>query len=515
MINSELLLHPARSNTTYSTNAAIMKFRWLLLLPSFLSVFLFSSSAEATKLLSSSQAMPAIAQITSGAQLRGLQVTRDGFFLRTRGGEPTSIKVRRSRDGRTIEFDLEGTTLLERLNSQTVSVNRYGVSQIQFSQVQTSPALTRITLSVNKNSPDWQASVSSFGGVVILPLGNVARTDDSSGSRQSPSSASPTQPSVVTTANQLAEIESVGLANNATQLLIVADQNIRATSSWDTRENVYRIKVSNARLGDQFRGPQLDASSPIQQVRVRQQNPDTVEFLVRPNAGVQIGELNQPSERILALSLQRARQSTPAARSIPVPPPETNNSSGSLPRVPRGRIVVMVDPGHGGQDPGAIGIGGIQEKDIILPIAQQVAALLEQQGVQAVLTRDSDYFVDLAPRVAMAERVGASLFVSIHANSLSLSRPDVNGLETYYFSSGVGLARTIHNSVLQNANVGNRGVRQARFFVLRKTSMPAVLVEVGYVTGAQDAARLSNPAFQRQMAEAIARGILEYIRQNR
>ncbi|MGQ4647212.1 N-acetylmuramoyl-L-alanine amidase [Lyngbya aestuarii] len=501
-----------------------MKFRWLLLLPSFLSVFLFSSAAEAAKLLSSSssssQTMPVIAQITSGAQLRGFQVTRDGFFLRTRGGEPTTIKVRRSRDGRTIEFDLEGTTLLERLNSQTVSVNRYGVSQVQFSQVQTSPALTRVTLSVNKNSPDWQASVSNFGGIVILPLGGVAQTDDSSGSRPSPSSASSassTQPAVVTTANQLAEIESVGLANNATQLLIVANQKIRATSSWDTRENVYRIKVSNARLASGFRGPQLDGSSPIQQVRVRQQKPDIVEFLVRPNAGVQIGELNQPSERILALSLQWARQSTPTARSIPVPPPERerNNSSASLPRVPRGRIVVVVDPGHGGQDPGAIGIGGLQEKDIILPIAQQVATLLEQQGIQAVLTRDSDYFVDLAPRVAMAERVGASLFVSIHANSLSLSRPDVNGLETYYFSSGVGLARTIHNSILQSANIGNRGVRQARFFVLRKTSMPAVLVEVGYVTGNQDAARLSNPASQRQMAEAIARGVLEYIRQNR
>ncbi len=149
-----------------------------------------------------------------------------------------------------------------------------------------------------------------------------------------------------------------------------------------------------------------------------------------------------------------------------------------------------------------------------MPIAQQVASILEQQGVQAVLTRRSDYFVDLAPRVAMAERMNADLFVSIHANSMGLSRPDISGLETYYYSSGQRLAQTIHNSISQSMDVKNRGVRRARFFVLRKTSMPSVLVEVGFVTGREDAVKLSNPTYRSQMAEAIARGILQYIQQN-
>jgi N-acetylmuramoyl-L-alanine amidase len=173
----------------------------------------------------------------------------------------------------------------------------------------------------------------------------------------------------------------------------------------------------------------------------------------------------------------------------------------------------MIDPGHGGKDPGAIGIGGLREKDVILPISQQVAALLQQQGIQAVMTRSDDRFISLEGRVQMARQARATLFVSIHANSLSLRRPDVNGVETYYFSSQ-RLAQEIHYSMLQSLNVRDRGVRRARFYVLRNNSIPAVLVEVGYVTGAGDAPKLASPAFQRQMAEAIARGILLYIRQN-
>jgi N-acetylmuramoyl-L-alanine amidase len=175
----------------------------------------------------------------------------------------------------------------------------------------------------------------------------------------------------------------------------------------------------------------------------------------------------------------------------------------------------MVDPGHGGPDPGAIGLGGLRETNVVLPIAQQVAAILNQQGVQAVLTRTGEYDVDLAPRVAMAERMDANLFVSIHANSIDSSR-DINGLETYYYSSASAqrLARSIHNSILQSIDIPDRGIRTARFYVLRKTSMPSVLVEVGFVTGRQDAAKLSNPTYRSQMAQAIARGILQYIQQN-
>jgi N-acetylmuramoyl-L-alanine amidase len=175
--------------------------------------------------------------------------------------------------------------------------------------------------------------------------------------------------------------------------------------------------------------------------------------------------------------------------------------------------VVAIDPGHGGGDVGAVGIGGIQEKEIVLDISKQVAAILEQQGVQAIMTRSDDREVELEPRVDLAERVNATLFVSIHANAIDMSRPDINGIETYYYDNGESLARTIHNSVLQGTGAPDRRVRQARFYVLRKTSMPSVLVEVGFVTGADDAPKLRDPAYRSQMAASIARGVLLYLRQ--
>jgi N-acetylmuramoyl-L-alanine amidase len=88
-------------------------------------------------------------------------------------------------------------------------------------------------------------------------------------------------------------------------------------------------------------------------------------------------------------------------------------------------------------------------------------------------------------------------------------------LETYYYDSGLELARIVHSNILQSLNIRDRGVRRARFFVLRKSSMPSILVETGFMTGQQDVSRLVTPQYQAQMADAIARGVLQYLRQVR
>jgi N-acetylmuramoyl-L-alanine amidase len=138
-------------------------------------------------------------------------------------------------------------------------------------------------------------------------------------------------------------------------------------------------------------------------------------------------------------------------------------------------------------------LGGLLEKDVVLPISKRVAAILEQNGVQTILTRDSDFFVELQGRVNIAERANASLFVSIHGNAVG-NRPDVNGLEVYYYDSGYNLAEVVRRSILQNiSTIKDRGTRKARFYVLRKSSMPSILVEVGYMTGREDNPRLGKP----------------------
>lgn len=185
-----------------------------------------------------------------------------------------------------------------------------------------------------------------------------------------------------------------------------------------------------------------------------------------------------------------------------------------LPQVNRGRFRIVIDPGHGGPDPGAVGIGGNQEKDVVLEISLQVAELLRSKGVEALLTRSGDIDVDLPPRVQLANSSGADAFVSIHANALSMSRPDVNGLETFYFQSlqGRNLASAIHASLLKTVRRTDRGVKEGRFYVIKATRMPSTLVEVGFLTGSDDAADMMDPAHRRQLSLAIVAGILDYLR---
>jgi N-acetylmuramoyl-L-alanine amidase len=187
-----------------------------------------------------------------------------------------------------------------------------------------------------------------------------------------------------------------------------------------------------------------------------------------------------------------------------------------LPVVPRGRYRVVIDPGHGGPDPGAVGIEGLRETDVVLDVALQVAQLLQARGVQVLLTRTTEVDLDLPPRVALANTSGAQLFVSLHANALSLDRPDVNGIETFYFEGGAStrLAQLVQQYLMSvSPDTPDRGARPGRFFVIRRTVMPSVLAEMGFVTGEIDAPRLSDASFRRRLAPAISGAILTYLQQ--
>jgi N-acetylmuramoyl-L-alanine amidase len=191
-------------------------------------------------------------------------------------------------------------------------------------------------------------------------------------------------------------------------------------------------------------------------------------------------------------------------------------SAEGLPEVPRGRYRVVIDPGHGGPDPGAVGIRGLRETDVVLDVSLQVAQLLQAKGVEVLLTRTSEVDVDLPPRVALANSSGADLFLSLHANALSMDRPDVNGIETFFFetSASRALAASVQQQVVAvSPGSPDRGVRQARFFVIRRTVLPSSLLEMGFVTGNLDAPRLADPAHRRRLALAVAAGILQALGQ--
>ena len=193
---------------------------------------------------------------------------------------------------------------------------------------------------------------------------------------------------------------------------------------------------------------------------------------------------------------------------------QSNLANTPLPRLRRGRYLVVIDPGHGGPDPGAIGIQGLRETDVVLDVALQTARLLQSRGVQVLLTRTSEVDVDLPPRVELANRSQADLFVSLHANALTMDRPDVNGIETFYYEGGLsyGLANALQQRLMAiSPGTPDRGARPGRFFVIRRTVMPSVLTEMGFVTGEIDAPRLASRPYRRQLAQALAAGILSFL----
>lgn len=179
----------------------------------------------------------------------------------------------------------------------------------------------------------------------------------------------------------------------------------------------------------------------------------------------------------------------------------------------RSAVVVVVDPGHGGRDPGAT-VAGVEEKDLVLGIALTLKLLSEGGPVEVVLTRSSDRYVELKERVAFAERIGAALYVSIHANACD--SPDVRGIETYVDSSrppsdpSWRLAEEIQRALCRRTGAPDRGVRTQKLY-LRHTRLPAVLVEVGYLTNSLERERLLDPAYRRLVAQGILEGIISFL----
>lgn len=444
-------------------------------------------------------------------QIEDLQVNKDGFYVRTTGKKP-QLEVDTTPDNKSINIDVVDAVLSSKLKRQELLINRYGVGKIQFNTYDNGKPIVRITLELNNNSTTWNTQPIGDHGFVLSPVqdGNLSNINlDNIQSLEE---------------NRLATIESLAISNNGTQLIIHSDKPVKATGNWDQLSGFYRITIPNAKLASRVKGPQFTSNSPIFRIRLQPQKPENVVILVQPAPDVSFGELNQIASGLLALEIKnkqknRDNYSTWGSNSInePSPPkglPPNNISPDKSERSPlnKSKAIVVIDPGHGGKDSGAPGLGGLLEKDVVLPISLKVARILEENGIQVVLTRNADFFVELQGRVDITQQVRGSLFVSIHANSVD-NRPDVNGLEVYYFESGYALADTVRTSILDNiSTLKNRGTRKARFYVLRKNTIPAILVETGYMTGREDNPRLGSPEYQTRMAQGIANGILKYLK---
>jgi N-acetylmuramoyl-L-alanine amidase len=167
---------------------------------------------------------------------------------------------------------------------------------------------------------------------------------------------------------------------------------------------------------------------------------------------------------------------------------------------------VVLDAGHGGYDRGGIPGQRVSEKDMTLDVARRLKSVLQASGYRVVMTRDSDVFVPLGTRTAIANSYRNAIFVSVHFNSAT--RRGASGIETYFYSrDSLALASAIHHYVAGGAPSENRGVRRRGYFVLRRTNIPAVLVECGFLTNPTEASYAQNASYRQKLAEAIAAGV--------
>ena len=175
-----------------------------------------------------------------------------------------------------------------------------------------------------------------------------------------------------------------------------------------------------------------------------------------------------------------------------------------------GQRLVVLDPGHGGLDGGA-GDEELPEKTVNLEIALALAEILRGRGFQVAMTRSDDTFIPLWERAALANALNADLFVSIHNNSAS--DPAARGTETYYLPkqpNNLWLAQAVQQELVRTLGRRDRGVKSNNFWVLRDAEVPAILVEVSFLSNPEERALLADPEYRRKAAEAIARGIIQY-----
>lgn len=196
----------------------------------------------------------------------------------------------------------------------------------------------------------------------------------------------------------------------------------------------------------------------------------------------------------------------PSEKILPIEPIVTPKQPAKV----TGKRYVVIDPGHGGSDCGAIR-NGINEKDITLDISKRVVSLLEKKGYVVKMTRTNDTYVSLQDRVTISENFKPDIFVSIHVNSSNSESP--TGLETHYYKdNSLKLAKNIHASMLNNINSKDRGLFKSRFYVINHTTAPAVLVEIGFISSPVERAQLVSASRKQATAKAIAEGIYEYFK---
>jgi N-acetylmuramoyl-L-alanine amidase len=314
------------------------------------------------------------------------------------------------------------------------------------------------------------------------------------------------------------------------------------------------VDIIGARLATRSKEPIPVQDGLLRQVRVGQFSQDVVRVVLDMNSLREHSLFLLPDPYRLVIDIQGQNGVDPLAsvgkgKVAPRTGDEKKPSAAALVGIRK----IVLDPGHGGKDPGAIGVGGIAEKDIVLNVAKKLAAKIKQEmGIEVVLTREDDRFVPLEDRTAIANAEDADLFISLHMNASPSA--EAKGLETYYLDNtndeaamrlaarengtsrnnisdlqfilsdmtqnmkledSITLAHRVHGSLVSRMSkkmgeVKDLGVKKALFYVLVGARMPSVLVEMFFITNKSEGRAMARSSNQNALVEALYQGVKEY-----
>jgi N-acetylmuramoyl-L-alanine amidase len=347
-------------------------------------------------------------------------------------------------------------------------------------------------------------------------------------------------------------------------------QQVKYFTIHDIKHNRYRyvFDISSASLVKSH----LLFKNGIDRINMNQFNPKTIRLVLENKEKIDLEYNLEGNELKVVLSTDKQpikelfKSSSSKVQAKVESKDDEKNGSEELPQDLRKysksnkQKIIVIDPGHGGKDSGAIGFKNYYEKNVVLDVAQNVKNILISRGYKVFMTRDDDTFIELKERTAMANRKNADLFISIHANAVSSQNVETaSGIETYFLSpsrsnratkvaamensmdisemSGYGkstflkfttnitriasnkLAIDVQKGILTNLRssykgVNDAGVREGPFWVLVGAQMPAILVEIGFITHPQEAEMLVDKGYEKSMAYGIANGVERYFINN-
>lgn len=419
-------------------------------------------------------------RVITRVQVRpGLRETVIAVF--TSGGEAGEVKSFALHDPPRLVFDLPGARLSPDLPS-IFPVEGRGLRQIRLGQFSADPETARLVvdLSAEAAAPACEVSAGEEPGETLITLG-----------RGGPVALRP---------------PTLDCVEGAVLVRIAGAAELpRTVSTLRDPPRVY-ADLTDARVEEVYR--QQVERGPVREVRMAGQ----------PQVG-------QHAIARLVVELREEQAYTvfcdgddlivavgPQPWALPLPKYQGRN------RLQGRRIVV--DPGHGGEDIGAPAVFGPLperpfEKDIVLDIARRLAKLLEAEGAAVTMTREDDRFVSLAERAAIANRMKAEAFISIHCNAYDA--PDtLQGTSVYYdHGDSADFARLVQTELIAALGTTDRGVRNANFAVIRRAEAPGILVETAYINHAGDRARLIHPNFRERAARAIVQGLMRFLAEER